>query len=88
MLLARVFKLVPALLEESEIGVCHRIGTARKQTSAQCEKCTAMFTHHSMCVCLQCQSLQPYSATIQACHCADNSDHCEGTVCTRVTFCI
>ena len=52
MLLAHVFKLVPALLEESEIGVCHRIRTARKQTSVQRERCTAMFTHHSLCVCV------------------------------------
>lgn len=52
MLLAHVFKLVPSLLEESEVGICHRIRAARKQTSVQCERCTATFTHHSLCVCV------------------------------------
>ena len=88
MLLAHVFKLVSSLLEESEVGICHRIRAARKQTSVQCERCTGMFTHHSLCVCLQCQPLQSYSATTQACQAGVWTILTIAIVCTRVTFTI
>ena len=72
MLLAHVFKLVPSLLEESEVGICHRIRAARKQTSVQCERCTATFTHHSLCVCVFTVSLAVLLSNYSG-----MSDHCD-----------
>lgn len=85
MLLALFFKLAPSLLKESEVGVCHRVRAARKQTSVECERYTVTFTHALFIVCLQCQPLQ-LLIRHKACTSLDNSDHCEATVCIGVSF--